>query len=477
MKVVNIAKNTSYFTLALILQKVISFSYFIIIARAIGPENLGKYYFAISFTTIFAIFIDIGMVHVLIRETAKAKSNAEKYFRNVVGLKVILAVLSLLTVFILINLMGYPELSRDLVYLSSIAMILDSFTLTFFGLSRGFHNLKFESVAVVIYQFIILALGTLFLNLGYSLRWLMGVLVFASFTNFLYASSIVRWKWKIKIWPRFNFEFNRQIIMMAMPFALFGIFQRFYTYFDSILLSLLAGDMYVGLYSVAFKIVFALQFLPLAFVASLYPAMSAYYVKDKKQLASSFERAMNYLTMVSLPISFGIIVLADQIILIFNQGYLGSILPLQIIIASLFFIFATYPVGSLLNACDRQKINTINMSIVLVASIVLNLILIPRFQAVGASITVVATNALLLILGFVWVPRITEINYIKIFKVLGQSLASVFLMAFVLFNIREFLNVLVLIPAGGFIYISFLYLFGGFTSQDVSEIIKSFKLK
>ena len=47
-KITNIAKNTSYFTLALILQKVISFTYFILIARALGPEDLGKYYFAIS---------------------------------------------------------------------------------------------------------------------------------------------------------------------------------------------------------------------------------------------------------------------------------------------------------------------------------------------------------------------------------------------------------------------------------------------
>jgi O-antigen/teichoic acid export membrane protein len=59
-KIASIAKNTSYFTAALILQKVVSFSYFTILARNLIPEDLGKFYFAISFTTIFAIFIDLG---------------------------------------------------------------------------------------------------------------------------------------------------------------------------------------------------------------------------------------------------------------------------------------------------------------------------------------------------------------------------------------------------------------------------------
>jgi len=417
MKVINIAKNTSYFTVALILQKVISFSYFIIIARSIGPENLGKYYFAISFTTVFAIFVDIGMSAVLIREIAKRKEKAEKYLQNVIGLKLILSLLSLGTVFALINLMGYPELTKHLVYLSSIAMILDSFTLVFFGVSRGFHNLSWESFAVVVYQFIILILGVTFLQLNLSLRWLISVVAIASISNFLYSGSLILFRWKLKLMPRFDGKIIKQIITMALPFALFGIFQRFYTYFDSILLSMLAGDTYVGLYSVAFKMTFALQFLPLAFVASLYPAMSTYYIENNKKLVQSFERAMNYLIIIALPISFGIIILAEQIILIFKSEYSGSVLPLQIIIASLIFIFASYPVGSLLNACDRQKINSSNMAIVLAISIAMNLMLIPRYQAVGASITVLTTNALLLILGMLWVPKIIEYKPLKNAKV------------------------------------------------------------
>ncbi|MFA7365108.1 MAG: oligosaccharide flippase family protein, partial [Patescibacteria group bacterium] len=106
MKINNIAKNTSYLTLAFIIQKVFSFIYFVILARNLGPETLGKYYFAVSLTTIFAIFIDLGLVNYLTRETAKNREGSKKLLANVLGLKVISSLLSVLAVFIFVNLLG-----------------------------------------------------------------------------------------------------------------------------------------------------------------------------------------------------------------------------------------------------------------------------------------------------------------------------------------------------------------------------------
>src|SRR5574344_1337101 len=98
-KISNIAKNTSYLTTALILQKIISFTYFTLLARYVGPANLGKYYFAISFTTIFAIFIDLGFANVLTREVAKDSERAQKWFSNILALKIPRAVLALAIVY------------------------------------------------------------------------------------------------------------------------------------------------------------------------------------------------------------------------------------------------------------------------------------------------------------------------------------------------------------------------------------------
>ncbi|MFH1427127.1 MAG: flippase, partial [Patescibacteria group bacterium] len=300
-KINNIAKNTSYFTSALILQKIISFSFFIILAKFLLPEDLGKYYFAISFTTIFAIFIDLGLANVLTREVAKTKERAEELLGSVLVIKIPLTVLSVLAVFLIINLMNYPEITRYLVYLSVINMVLDSFTLTFFSIIRGFHNLIYESIASVIFQLIALTFGILALKYNLGLLWLMMALVFASIYNFFYSLSLVRLKFKLKFRLKINKKLIKTIIYISIPFGIYGILQRLYMYLDTVFLSIFAGDHYVGLYQVSFKVIFALQFLPMAFMAALYPAFSAYWKENREQLVISFERAMSYLIVISIP--------------------------------------------------------------------------------------------------------------------------------------------------------------------------------
>ncbi len=476
-KISNIAKNTSYFTFALILQKILSFTYFILIARVLGAENIGKYYLAISLTTIFAIFIDLGLANVLTREIAKRKDRASELLGSVLAIKLPLAAVSLVSVITLINLMGYPELIKDLVYIFAISMILDSFTLSFFSTIRGFHNLFFESVSSVVFQIIVLTLGLTALHLGLGLRWLAAALAAASIFNFVYSLFLVKFRWKIKIIPVFNKKLIKLMIGITIPFALFSIFQRIYTYLDTVLLSVLAGDKYVGLYQVSFKIIFALQFLPMAFVASVYPAFASYWKNNKDQLVVTFERAMNYLIIISLPISAGIFILANNIILLFKEGFGGAVLPLRLIIISLPFIFLNFPIGSLLNACDRQKINTRNMGIALLVSVALNLVLIPEFQTVGASITVIAANLTMFILGMREVPKIIAYRPRKIIAIFLKSLSAVIIMSLAIFYLKQFLNVFIVAGIGGILYFAALFLFGGFKKEDIVSIWRAFGKK
>ncbi|MDO9399089.1 MAG: flippase [bacterium] len=473
-KITNIAKNTSYFTLALILQKIISSVYFILIARALGPADLGKYYFAISFTTIFAIFIDLGLTNVLTREVAKTKEQAQKILSNIMAIKLPLAALTWLIVIILVKIFKYPEIVQQLIYLSAISMVLDSFTITFFGVIRGFHNILFESIGAVIFQLIVISIGVIILKMDIGIVWLMSGLAFASIFNFIYSGFIVCCKWKLSLLPLLDSKLVKLLIKMAIPFALFALFQRIYTYLDSILLSSLAGDEYVGFYQIAFKIIFALQFLPLAFVASLYPAMSAYWHTNREQLVVVFERSMNYLIIISIPIAVGLAVIADKVILLFKTGFEGAILPLEISMLAIIFIFIGYPIGALLSACDRQKINTINMAVVAIISVVLNIILIPRLQAVGASITVLITNFLLLVLGLYWVSKIINYHPQVILKVFCKSALSAIFMAIVIFYLKNSFNIFLVITLGGILYFSVLFFLKGFKREDILSVYKSF---
>ena len=74
-----LAKNTIFYSAALAGQKALSFVYFIILARALGVAGQGRFTLALSFTSLFAVLLDLGLSQILIRETARDKKNTEKY--------------------------------------------------------------------------------------------------------------------------------------------------------------------------------------------------------------------------------------------------------------------------------------------------------------------------------------------------------------------------------------------------------------
>jgi O-antigen/teichoic acid export membrane protein len=203
-------------------------------------------------------------------------------------------------------------------------------------------------------------------------------------------------KFGIKPSLQFDPALRRFLWQVTVPFALAGIFSRVYSYIDSIMLSKLVSETAVGFYGVAYKLAFAFQFLPMAFAAAIYPAMSGYYVSDRQRLNATFSSAMTYLLLLVTPIAFGISALAEPIIrLVYGPAFLGSVVPLQILILSLFFAFLYWPAGSLLNACDRQASNTKIMGLTMAVNIVLNAILVPRLEAIGAAIAAFIGNAVL----------------------------------------------------------------------------------
>jgi len=169
--------------------------------------------------------------------------------------------------------------------------------------------------------------------------------------------------------------------------------------------------------------------------------------------------------------------IADKVVILFKSEYSDAVLPLQINIAALVFVFLNFAIGAILNACDKQKINTINMMVVTVASIALNLFLIPRFQAIGASITVVITSLLAFVLGMAIIPKIVQYNHWKVFKnFLKVGFASL-VMGFLAFTLKNYLNVFVVVLISAGTYFILLFLLGAFKKDDFKSIFDSFRKK
>lgn len=466
-----IAKNAVLMTLASAGQKVISFVYFTIIARSIGVEGTGKYFFALSFTTVFVVFVDLGFTNVLVREAAKAKGRIQEFFSVILGTKLILGIVTYISAFVTIRLMGYPIETRYMVYLSAVTMLFDSFHLTFYGVLRAIGELKYEAISITVSQFITLVLGSIFLYFDFPLIYLILAFTIPSALNVLYAGTVLRYKHDISLIPVYNRESFRHLAGITVPFALAAILARFYSYFDSILLSRLAGDAAVGWYSIPYKITYAFQFIPLALVAALYPRFSEYYEHKKEKLAFLYQEGIKYLLLFVCPIAVGISVLARDIVLqVYSADYLPSILPLQILMAGLVFSFVSFPVGAFLNACNRQKMQTGIVALVLAVNVVLNVMLIPVYGIVGAAIAALVGNIILTVLGYYVAQRITVISHRYILKTITQIFFSAAVMGVSVYYLKFFAHFTIAILGGAVVYIAMLFFTRTVTKTEISEI-------
>lgn len=481
-----ITANTSFFMIALVIQKILSFVYFTILARILGPESMGQYFFAVSFATMFSVLIDLGLSPLLIREVArvvdadssqteKEENTTERWFQQIFSLKLIFAAITALLVILLDLILFFDDAVRNLIFLTTTIIVIDSFTLFFYAFIRGKQNLKFESWGTIIFQFIIMTMGLSLLQVTDNVFLMLTVLFTASFFNMIYSGVILYHKFNLKLKWLYSKDLARGIMQIAMPFALAAIFAKIYAYIDTFLLKMFMGDEAVGFYSVAYKITFSLQFIPLAFVASLYPAFSNYFKTNKDKLTKTFAKSFNYLAFVAIPIAFGIVALAEELVhSLYTGQYFYSIWPLKVLIASIPFLFINFSLSSFLNATERQKINTKNLGIVMALNIILNTVFIPELGIWGASLASSISTVLLFALNLRQVMKVVSMP-LRFFKPLLGVLFSSIVMYFAVVYAKDYVAWPLSILVGILVYIFFSFVTKTIKKDDILFIKNSFR--
>jgi O-antigen/teichoic acid export membrane protein len=473
-----VAQNTSFLTVASVLQKVISFFYFIFVARLVGVENTGVYFFAITFTTIFTVVADFGMGPVLTREAARFPDRAETYFNTVFWTKIMFGLGAYGLIAFFANVLNYPESTKLLIYISGITMFFDNLTTAFNSVFRARKNLVFESIVVISAQFSTLAIGNVALLEHKPLVWLILAYTIPSAINCFFMKEMVKRKLGFVIRFAWNREVFKIFLATALPFALAGIIGRLYSYSDSLLMSKMLTAKELGWWSVPYKITFAFQFVPVALSASVYPVFSSLFITERDKIGQLFEKAWRYLFAVVFPLALGIIAIAGPVVRhAFGKQYEPSIWPLRILLLSLIFGFLTFITGALLNATNKQKIQTGLVSLALIVNIILNLILLPILKINGAAIAALVSNAMLCGLGLYFSTRQVEINLRNIWHYLNQTLWPAVVMAVVVYILSFKLYYLVTIIIGGIIYLGLLYFTKVITKDIILLILNKVKIK
>lgn len=466
-----IAKNTIVYFVSQIIVYLLGFFITMYTARYLGSENFGILSLAISLSGIFVIFVELGLGPLTTREVARNTSKTNKYLVNLIIIKIILVFLMLGLVILSTFLLNYSDIVREVIYILSLSVAMGAFVSIFSSIFQAYEKIEYISAGVFLGTVVVL-FGVL-IGVYYQFNIIFFAFVYA-ISNIVVLFYFIIFYIKIFSFPKFevDFSFWKPNIKEAVPYGITSCSVSFYTYIDSIILSVFQGITVVGWYSAAYKLMLALFFIPTAVNMAIFPVMSRFYSsKDSLQLINY--KYFKYMVLISIPIGFGTTILADQIILlIFGQEYTQSIIALQILIWAMVITFLGSPFSTLIQSINKQLIVTKVTIIGTIINIILNLLLIPQFSYIGSCFAMIITEV---ILQFYIYYASYKLGYgicgRKAIEIFFKSLISSFIMIVFILSFKN-VNLILLIVLATIIYFSALYLIKGIDDEDLS-IIKS----
>ena len=464
-----VAKNTGVMIVWSIVTKVISLLISVYLARYLGVIEYGNYSFIISYALFFSIFVDIGINSFVVREISRDREKTDELIANGIGIKLALFVFVFLLAFSAINFTSYSSEIKMGVLIALSSLIFSSLGSLLSTLFQADLKNEYPALADFISK---LVLGGAVLFISYQ-KWSMLSILLATLMGsiisfiIIYVFSLGR----IHINAKFNNKIWREILGPSFLLGFTTVFASVIVGADTILISFIRGNIEVGYYAIPRQLTLAINFIPVAFMTSLIPLMSAYSKTSKKLLDKSSRLALKYMLALGIPMAFGTTLLASRIITALYGAQFQPSSPVLVIMTwceVIFFCIATF--DGLLLSIDKQKIIFTTAGISTVFNLLLNLLLIPLFGFIGAGIALLLSYIIMTALHLYLVPGLWRLFDARF--IIKSVLASSIMVLFIQYTATA-LHIYILLPVSALLYFIVLAVLGGVSSEDIEILNKT----
>lgn len=463
-----IAKNTVILFSSQIVACILGFFYSIYMARYLGPGSFGILSFATALILIFGVVGDLGLSTLLTRELSKDKSLERRYIGNFIPMKIILAILSYSLLVLSVILLGYSPEILNVIYIMGLYMVTNGLLQLFYGVFQSYEKLEYQSINLLVNNMLILLMVMFGIAHGFDVSWFALAYFVAGLTVLVLSLIIFLWKYR-SLKMDFNLSFWKKSLLIALPLSIVLIFSIISVRVDIVLLELLKGSTEVGWYNASYRLIDFLMFIPIVYTGAIFPVLSNFHVSSLKSLKVMYEKSFKYLILISLPISAAITILAPQIILMLYQtSYYQSILSLQILIWSIPFLFLMSVSGTIFVSINKAKTMVKITFITMVFNILLNLVLIPMYGYIGASIMTVLTGIMGCVFCFYYLYRF--IHRIQLKSLILKPLCATSIMSIFLLYVHT--NLFISIIVASVLYLILLILFKTFKKDDLEIVME-----
>ncbi|NCF74929.1 MAG: oligosaccharide flippase family protein [Xanthomonadaceae bacterium] len=453
-------KNTFWLSIAEFFKNGVRFLIQILLARELGATGFGLFSFALSFAAIFAFLADFGFPTLILRNVARDKSQAKKYFSNILFVKTILGIITFLLIVFSVQLISLEESTKILIYLAGISVIINTFSEFFRAFFRAFEKMQWEA-ASKIFEGLLLALviGFLIAKRGADLKEIFyGYIAVGIIVLILNSVILAKRFLRERLFKKYSLDFKeiKSILKESLPLVFSAVFISIYYYIDQIMIGVISTKTELGYYSAAQRIVYGLSMFYMIALIVFSPKIAYFFKKDTKQLSLLLKKMNKAMIAIAVPMGIGGTILAPEIInFIFGSEYTRAILAFQILIWSQVIVFINACYGNTLVMCNKQNKFLYGVAMGSVINIILNFTLIAKFSLYGAAAATVITQFLVFI--YMYFALSKEVVKIKFYKYLKKPLLASFLMLAVLIFLKTIFSVFILIPVGIIFY--FLLLF------------------
>jgi len=472
-----VIKNIRWMIISKIIVYLLSIITITLIPRYLGVEGYGQLNFVISFVGLFFIFGDLGISSLIYRDVSKNPKKASEYFNKLFILKIVLLILTIIIVFFTTIFINKSIVIKELILYLGIPYILiyliSSFYMCFYN---ALQKIKYSAIYDILSKlfYVIFVICVIYFDFK-----LIGILIANVMSLLLVGLFLVLFLKKyITIKIKFDLKYIISKLKTTGYFAGISISTLVYYSADKLLVSFFIGDYQLGLYVIGYTFFWLLISLIAIFNSALFPVLSGYYNNIAKYRLVS-EKFIKYIFIISVPILFGGVYLANRIIsLAFGSKFIGGLIAFQIIL--LFFFIAALNIYNLstLLIKNKEKLYFFLVMFSAIFNIVVDLFVIPIYGIIGAAIVTVLSELIVFIGSYLYVKRNIQLSYWKqsIFPFIGSIIMIV-----CLFLTDEFLypngwfhnkfDVLISILIGSIIYGLFLLFTKAITIKETKAII------
>lgn len=370
------------------------------VSRVLQPEGLGSVNFATSIITYFSMFAQLGIPIYGVKACARVRDDREKLSKTVHELLIINLVVCAISYCVLaMTILFVPRIyeHKTLFMVIGSSILFNSIGCEW--LYKALEKYVYITTRSMIFKAIAVVVMLLLVHQRDDYVIYGGISIFAaSAANILNLINIRRY---ISLRKFKSYDFKRHFRPILIYF-LMSCSVTVYTNLDTVMIGFIKDEIEVAYYSTAIKVKVILTSAIASLGNVILPRASNYWAKNlKDKFFGMGVRAVNFVAVTSIPLTIYFMFFAREgVLLLAGDAYTHAILPMQIIMLTLFPIALGNIIGIQMLVPMGGETSVLRAEIIgAVVDFILNLILIPRLASAGAAIsTVIAEICVTLLL-------------------------------------------------------------------------------